>query len=156
MRVGHSVALPCSTRKGQLVSEFFANHEETLTAATEAIATRAYYSAYPEHPKAYGEEAPDAGQRGFDALLGTAFDTGQETSSYVTVPESSPYGLPLDITYPNLSVDDAIARALLDQRGERRDAVRVGDERLEAESIEAEVGAAARDPHVVVVIGGAA
>ena len=112
MRVGHSVALPCSTRKGQLVSEFFANHEETLTAATEAIATRAYHSAYPEHPKAYGEEAPGAGQRGFDALLGTAFDTGQETSTYVAVAESSPYGLPLDITYPDLSVDDAIARAV--------------------------------------------
>ena len=94
------------------MSEFPQTHASTLAAAIEAIESRGYFSAYPEHPKAYGEDAPAEGQAAFEAMLGRPFDTGQECDSYMAVVESSPYGIPLDITYPEVSVDDAIARAV--------------------------------------------
>ena len=93
------------------MSDFFGAHQDTLAAASDAIASRTYHSAYPEHPKAYGDEAPAAGQAAFEAMLGEPFETGQPADAHVAVAESSPYGIPLDITYPELSVDDAVARA---------------------------------------------
>ena len=46
-------------------------HHATLAAACAATRTRAYWSPYPEHPKAYGEDGADAaGKAAFEALLG--------------------------------------------------------------------------------------
>lgn len=77
-----------------------------------AIDERTYWSAYPEHPKAYGEEAPAAGESRFEALLGQPFATGQDSDSFVEVEEASPFGIELGITYPDLAVDDVIDRAV--------------------------------------------
>ena len=80
--------------------------------ALEAIGDRTYWSAYPEHPKAYGEDAPKIGQLGFDALLGVPFLVGADDTEFMEVAETSPYGIELGITYPRVTVDDAISNAV--------------------------------------------
>lgn len=98
--------------KGIFLSELFAAHAETLDGAVEAIGARTYWSAYPEHPKAYGEDAPEAGQAAFDALLGKPFPTDQAHDGYLDVAESSPYGLALGVTYPATTVDETVSAAV--------------------------------------------
>ncbi|MGI9643226.1 MAG: phenylacetic acid degradation protein PaaN [Acidimicrobiia bacterium] len=98
--------------KGIFLSELFAVHAETLDRAVEAIGARTYWSAYPEHPKAYGEDAPEAGQAAFEALLGKPFPTDQAHDGYLDVAESSPYGLALGVTYPATTVDATVSAAL--------------------------------------------
>lgn len=83
-------------------------HHTTLEQALEAITTRAFWSAYPEHPKAYGEDAPTIGEEAFKAMLGKPYDTGQANDGFVEVPESSPYGIDLGITYPKTTIDRVI------------------------------------------------
>jgi len=98
--------------KGIFLSELFAAHTETLDRAVEAIDARTYWSAYPEHPKAYGEEAPVAGQAAFDELLGNPFPTDQLHDGYLEVAEASPFGIALGITYPATSVDATVSAAV--------------------------------------------
>ena len=43
-------------------------HRHTLDQALDTIRTRAYWSPHPEHPKAYGENAPADGLAAFQAL----------------------------------------------------------------------------------------
>jgi hypothetical protein len=80
----------------------FEKHRATLEAALGAIATRAYWSAYPEmpSPKVYGETAPDDGKRAFEAHLGQQFELGQPGQNGWLGGESSPYGVALDVRYP--------------------------------------------------------
>lgn len=87
--------------------------EERLDRALTAIVERTYWSAYPEHPKAYGEAAPADGEERFNALLGAPFATGQESDGSVEVEESSPFGIELGITYPEVSIDAAMDRAVV-------------------------------------------
>ncbi|MEZ5174602.1 MAG: phenylacetic acid degradation protein PaaN [Acidimicrobiia bacterium] len=87
------------------------SHTDTLHRALRAIDERTYWSAFPEHPKAYGDDAPAAGEAEFNALLGTAFETGQAHDGFVSVDEVSPYGLALGISYPATTVDRVIADA---------------------------------------------
>lgn len=84
------------------------NHSETLARALDAIESRMFWSAYPEHPKAYGEDAPSVGEEAFQSILGSPFDTGQANDGFVEVAESSPYGIELGITYPKTSIDRVI------------------------------------------------
>ncbi len=93
------------------MSDLSAAHGETLDRAVQAIGARDYWSAYPEHPKAYGEEAPADGEAAFQELLGQPFDTGQDHDGCTVVEESSPYGIALGITYPSTTVDAVIADA---------------------------------------------
>jgi phenylacetic acid degradation protein paaN len=95
---------------------FFETHEQTLRDAIDAIGTRGYWSAYPEHPKAYGEAAPDDGEARFQALLGHPFELDQAHDGYLAVAESSPYGIDLGITYPATSVDATITAAVAAMR----------------------------------------
>ncbi len=92
--------------------DFFSTHRDTLDRAVEAIAERSYWSAYPEHPKAYGEEAPGEGKAAFEALLGKPFELDQAHDGYLAVAESSPYGLDLGIEYPATDVDTVIEAAV--------------------------------------------
>lgn len=103
-------------------------HRETLDSALATIDARTYWSAFPEHPKAYGDEAPELGEKGFNALLGQPFVVdGQVHDGYVTPSESSPFGIDLGITYPATSVDDAISAAVtaMDRWGAATPQVRV-------------------------------
>jgi len=94
------------------VTDLFSEHRQTLDSALEAIDSRAYWSAYPEHPKAYGEDAPQHGHASFDALLGSPFALDQAHDGYLAVAESSPFGIELGITYPSTTVDATIAGAV--------------------------------------------
>ncbi|MFG1805473.1 phenylacetic acid degradation protein PaaN [Streptomyces sp. NPDC049040] len=80
-------------------------HRETLDRALDTIRTRAYWSPYPEHPKAY----PDAeeGKAAFEALLGRRFDftTEQPGTDGWTGGERSPYGIELGVEYPHPDPD---------------------------------------------------
>lgn len=90
---------------------FFSTHSATLERAVEATYDRTYWSAYPEHPKAYGDDAPAAGQAAFDALLGTPFLLDQEHDGTIAAAESSPYGIDLGIEYPATDVDTVLVAA---------------------------------------------
>jgi len=93
------------------VSNLSAAHGETLDQAVQAIQDRAFWSVYPEHPKAYGDEAPAEGEAAFTALLGEPFETGQSHDGYTAVEETSPYGIELGVAYPVTTVDTVIADA---------------------------------------------
>ncbi|HHC08463.1 MAG TPA: phenylacetic acid degradation protein PaaN [Actinobacteria bacterium] len=94
------------------MTDFYAEHRETLDRALETIRTRTYWSPYPEHPKAYGEDAPGEGRAAFEARLGAPFALDQPASGGMLVPdEASPYGLELGITYPRAGVDELVAAA---------------------------------------------
>ncbi|HIW61613.1 MAG TPA: phenylacetic acid degradation protein PaaN [Candidatus Stackebrandtia excrementipullorum] len=88
-------------------------HRDKLDAATAAIATREYYSAYPESPspRVYGETAAADGKAEFEALLGKEFalSTGDIVDHVAT--EVSPFGIDLGIHYPRMSPDTLIETA---------------------------------------------
>ncbi len=92
--------------KGHVVT-----HSETLDRAVQAIEERSYWSAYPEHPKAYGEEAPSVGESAFNDLLGKSFATDQAHDGYIEVAESSPFGIELGVTYLATDIDTVISAA---------------------------------------------
>jgi phenylacetic acid degradation protein paaN len=86
-----------------------ARHSATLDTALETLATRAYWSPHPEHPKAYGESGmgPEEGKAAFEALLGRPFPFAAEqpgTDGW-TGGERSPYGVELGVTYPHPDPD---------------------------------------------------
>ena len=87
-------------------------HAETLDRALDAIDARTYWSRYPEHPKAYGEDAPAAGEASFRDLLGSAFELDQDADGAVESSERSPYGIDLGITYPATTVERTVASAM--------------------------------------------
>ena len=80
--------LCCSGDQGHIVT-----HKDILDRAVQAIEERSYWSAYPEHPKAYGEDAPAAGEVAFSELLGAQFRTDQAHEGFVEVAETSPFGI---------------------------------------------------------------
>ena len=86
-------------------------HRDTLKRAREAIATREYWSPYPESPRAYGEEAPKEGETAFEARLGKRFALDQAAADWSAGDESSPYGRDLDVTYPVLPAADLLDNA---------------------------------------------
>lgn len=98
------------------MTDMHERHRETLSAALETIDTREYWSPYPEHPKAYGEEAPVAGEAAFTARLGKAFVLDQPSDGFIDVAESSPYGTELGITYPSADADELVATARVAMR----------------------------------------
>ncbi|MET0496539.1 MAG: phenylacetic acid degradation protein PaaN, partial [Actinoplanes sp.] len=81
---------------------FYETHRKLLDRATEAAATRDYWSAYPESPSksVYGEDAASAGERAFQALLGAEFPIDVPGATGTVATERSPWGLTLDIRYP--------------------------------------------------------
>jgi phenylacetic acid degradation protein paaN len=90
-------------------------HRETLQRAREALASRGYFSRYPESPspRVYGESAAPDGLAAFEAHLGTDFLAlgDQPTDGTFAGSEVSPYGPQLRIRYPRLEVESAIAAA---------------------------------------------
>jgi phenylacetic acid degradation protein paaN len=80
---------------------FFAAHRALLDRAVAACRSRTYWSAYPESAsgKIYGETAKAGGEAAFKAMLGKPFDLDQPSDKRAGK-ETSPYGVPLGITYP--------------------------------------------------------
>ncbi len=94
-------------------------HRDTLNGALNAIATRGYWTPFPEmpSPKLYGETAPDDGKRAFEAHLGKQFDLGQPGQTGWHGGETSPYGVALDVSYPVCDPDALIAAGLEAMKG---------------------------------------
>jgi phenylacetic acid degradation protein paaN len=88
----------------------FERHKARLESALQAIKTREFWSAFSEVPRSYGETAPVQGQDAFQALLNQPFPLNQAHAGMVGG-ETSPFGLPLGITYPYQEPDQAVAAA---------------------------------------------
>jgi phenylacetic acid degradation protein paaN len=86
-------------------------HRETLDAARIAIRSRAFWSAYPEHLGAYGEDGAAEGRSAFEALLGHPFSLEQPDVDGHVGCERSPFGFDLGITYPHSSTSALLAAA---------------------------------------------
>jgi phenylacetic acid degradation protein paaN len=89
----------------------FDKHQDTLKQAVAAIETRGYWSPYSESPRAYGENATEAGRAAFEAYRGAQFYLDQPGVVGRGGAEVSPYGLPLNISYPQCSPDALISAA---------------------------------------------
>lgn len=93
----------------------FEKHNAVLTKAIDALHSRTFYAAFPEHPapSVYGETADADGQAKFKAALGNKFSELKQTNSEGWAgQEESPYlQEPLKISYPTFSVDTLIGNA---------------------------------------------
>ena len=96
-------------------SDLIEVHGETLQRGREALASRGYFSRYPESPspRVYGESAAPDGLAAFEVHLGADFSAldDQPTDGSFAGSEVSPYGQQLRVRYPRLDVDVAIAAA---------------------------------------------
>ncbi|MES2905901.1 MAG: phenylacetic acid degradation protein PaaN [Pseudomonadota bacterium] len=92
-----------------MAQTFYETHAPLLQKAQEAILKRTYWSAYPEMPsgKIYGETAKVDAETTFKNYLGKSFDLKQPSTKTVGA-EESPYGFPLNITYPSADIDTLI------------------------------------------------
>lgn len=97
-----------------MTQDFFAAHEATLKAALDAIATRGFWSPYPEAPsgRAYGETAAADGEAAFKARLDQPFALHQPATRALVGGEFSPFGFALGITYPSPDIDGLMAAAV--------------------------------------------
>jgi phenylacetic acid degradation protein paaN len=95
----------------------FTKHEATLNQALATIATRGYWTPFPEmpSPKVYGETANPDGEAAFKAHLNRTFDLDQPTSGETVGNERSPFGIALGIRYPKVSVDTLLAASVAAQ-----------------------------------------
>ena len=118
-----------------VADDFVSRHRPTLEGALAAIRDRGYWSAYPESPRAYGEEHGGDRSRGFRAYVGECFPPAPSRHRRDGGSES-PYGIELNVSYPHVTattVDALIAAAqagMPARRGPRRPRRRVpGDPR---------------------------
>ena len=58
---------------------YFEKHKELIERSAQGLAQRTYFAPYPEHPKAYGEDAPANGQKAFNAALNNKFTSLLQT-----------------------------------------------------------------------------
>ncbi|GIV36797.1 MAG: oxidoreductase [Cyclobacteriaceae bacterium] len=93
----------------------FEKHQSLLDKAIEALHSRTFFAAFPEHPSpaVYGETADADGQAKFKDLLGKKFEQlHQPGAENWAGQEESPYlQQPLGITYPAFSVPVLVNRA---------------------------------------------
>ncbi|HWB64487.1 MAG TPA: phenylacetic acid degradation protein PaaN [Chitinophagales bacterium] len=90
-----------------------AANKEIVDKAVKAIHERTFYAQYPEHPKAYGEDAPGIGLSEYNNQLGKAFNRLLQQNPVAWEGEEvSPYTLkPLGVTYPVFEVETLVVRA---------------------------------------------
>ncbi len=102
----------------------FAKHQTLITKAIEALHSRTFYAAYPEHPSpaVYGETADADGQAKFKAMLGNKFnDLKQANPEGWAGQEESPYlQEQLKVSYPIYSVPTLIKNAKAAQQTWRK------------------------------------
>ena len=103
------------TSSGHAALHLVEAHREALSQGREALASRSYFSRYPESPspRVYGEAAAADGLAAFEAHLGAEFSAlgDQPTDGTFAGSEVSPYGPRLQVRYPRLDVEGAIAAA---------------------------------------------
>jgi len=98
----------------------FERHRALLDQALNAIAVRGYWSAFPESPKAYGEQMPAHGKAAFEALLDKPFPLTLPAARGSVGGEVSPYGMPLGVTYPKVDLDALFAAIAKAEEGWRK------------------------------------
>jgi phenylacetic acid degradation protein paaN len=90
-------------------------HAGVLDEIRQALASRSWYSRYPESPspRVYGETAAADGLTAHEAHLDGAYAalSSQPTDGTFVGSEVSPYGPTLGVTYPALDVDAGLAAA---------------------------------------------
>ena len=113
-----------------MANEYFDKHHQRLEGALEAIATRGYWSAFPEVPsgKIYGETAKADGAEAFKNRLGAPWAVEQPATNALIGGETSPYGMDIGITYPSPELDGLMSAAQSAMDGWKRATVeaRVG------------------------------
>ena len=96
-------------------------HRDTLDRALNAIRERTYWSAYPESPKAYGEDGETVGRptgkAAFDGYLGSRSRSTSPAPTAGAAARSRPYGIELGVTYPHADVDALLAAATAGDAG---------------------------------------
>lgn len=92
----------------------FEKHKALIAQATQALATRSYWSPFNEmpSPKIYGETAAADGKRAFDQYVGTTFALEQPGQKGVHAGERSPFGAKLDVSYPVCDPEALVSAAL--------------------------------------------
>lgn len=90
-------------------------HQNTIDNAVKANQERVFFAQYPEHPKAYGEEAPVKGTERYQQMLHQPFKQLLQTGETGWAgEETSPYTREkLGITYPIFSVEDLTKKAAI-------------------------------------------
>ena len=88
-------------------------HRATLDGALNAIATRGYWTPYPEQasPKIYGEGASEAGKQAVVATFGQRFDLGQPGATGWLASDRSPYGVEIGVQYAVCEIEALLAAA---------------------------------------------
>lgn len=89
----------------------FVKHQDLLGSAVHAIESRGYWSPYAENMAAYGADAVAAGRAAFDAYPDAQFYLDQPGVVGRGGGEISPFGFPLNVSYPKCSPDALIAAA---------------------------------------------
>jgi phenylacetic acid degradation protein paaN len=92
-------------------------HQDLLDRASKAIADRTFFSAYPEHPKAYAEDGAAKGLEWFQAQMRTHFHELKQVTDEWLGDEISPYLQELiGIKYPALSAEMLVDNAKVAQK----------------------------------------
>ena len=84
----------------------FETHRSLLEGALQAAATRGHWTPFPESPspKVYGETGQADGQAAVAALLGKDYPLQQPGERGRLATERSPYGVALDVRYPDCDI----------------------------------------------------
>ncbi|MEX0966968.1 MAG: phenylacetic acid degradation protein PaaN [Bacteroidia bacterium] len=91
----------------------FEKHKETLQNAIKAIHERTFFAAFPEHPKAYGEDAPGQGEAQFQQTRNNHFGglNDKDATGWIGE-ETSPYTQEkLGVKYPEIDVATLVRNA---------------------------------------------
>lgn len=98
-----------------MASDFFTAHKATLDRALEAVATREYWTPFPEmpSPRVYGEQAAAQGQAAFEAVQNTDYPLQLDGSTKKVGQERSPYGFDLNVRYPFVETQALIEQSSL-------------------------------------------
>ena len=89
----------------------FEKHSALLHKAIAAVEARAFWSPFSENPASYGESAIEKGRIAFEAYRAASFYLDQPDVVGRGGEEVSPFGLPLNITYPLCNPDALIIAA---------------------------------------------
>lgn len=89
----------------------FERHRELLEAAVAATESRGHWSPYPENPRDYGEQGLEDGRSALEAYRGAQFYLDQPGVAGRAGAEESPYGLQLQVSYPQCSPNALIVAA---------------------------------------------
>jgi phenylacetic acid degradation protein paaN len=91
--------------------ELIDRHQPTLDSALAALATRDYWSPYPESPRAYGEPFALDAFHGHDLLVDQPGTDGRVGPDLENGGEQSPYGPELRVGYPHAGDPEALVAA---------------------------------------------